>query len=183
MALFVVLAGVAAAVSPGDAAANLLAKLDTLSAETGLDDTARAKKFLALTRDSFDFEAMAMAALPAARRLPNSDRLRYASAYRTQMAIAFVKAVHRFGATSSTLLDLRERPNGSVVVLLKSKGKGRARRSAWLLCPGKAFRICDVEVDGVRVTRNQRADFRAVLASDGIEGLITALRSGRLAQF
>nr|MDJ0822190.1 hypothetical protein [Paracoccaceae bacterium] len=63
---------------------------------------------------------------------------------------------------------------------LDSTAERNAWRSVWILCAGAAFRICDAEVDGVRVSTQQRRSFDGIRARDGFDGLIRALRSGAL---
>ncbi|WP_157933030.1 ABC transporter substrate-binding protein [Roseovarius salinarum] len=167
--------------SLADWASDAVRALDALSAKADLAPDARMRRFRKLATRIFALDAMAAAALPRDVRPTPSDRARYGDAFRHHLAIGFERAVQRFGPTTSRVRAVRQRAD-TRIVLLRTQSEKRTRTSAWILCPPPALRVCDVEVDGIRMSAHHRREFAAVLAQEGLEGLIAHLRSGRLAR-
>lgn len=161
-------------------AVTLMQQLDALSANATLSDAQRTKAFLTLTEAHFDVPVMAANGLPRALRPTGEDWTRYLVAFRSHLAQAFLQGVRQNGQTRSHILGARERPDGSSVVFLETNAGASDWRSTWILCPTPTFRICDVELDGVRMSGQHRRRFGAVIERDGFDAFINALHSGTL---
>jgi len=137
------------------------------------------RHFIALSDRIFAVDTMAASALPREIRLSSSSWADYLKAFRLHLAIGFESGIQRFGPTRSDVVGVRQRDNLRVVIL-RSESNEHTRTSAWFLCPAPEMRVCDVEVDGIRMSTHHRREFSAVLARDGLTMLIEHLRAGRL---
>ena len=153
--------------------------IDALSHSSTWSQQQRADAFLALADTGFDLGNMASASLTGHAALTPIDKARYLAAYRAHMGFAFAEGVRRNGASTTRVLGIRQAAGRTAIYLSSTTERG-GWQSVWILCDGTVFRICDAEVDGVRVSARQRRSFDSIRARDGFEGLLRALRSGAL---
>jgi|SRR6056297_1378082 len=196
--LFIML--LAAADKPGEGvearAEGLLARLDALSAREEMTEAARARAFLDIAEGAFDIDRLAEMSLPREVALSAAQWRDYLQAFRRHLSLAYAESVRRHGPTRSRLVGVRRREDAPPIVVSETRTGGgpetregvgpktrtgtRTRRSVWVLCAQEGFSICAVEVEGVRIATRNRARFGEVLAREGVDGLLKALRSGAL---
>lgn len=181
-ALLLPLALPARAADAAEQVAALLAALDALSAQASLPDAEVAARFDALAARHFDRAAMLLAALGNVRRgIADADWARLQAAFGAHLAHGFVLGVRRQGASASRVLGSRPLPGGGTLVAARIRVGGRERDAQFFACAADPARICDIEADGVRASARHRAAFAPLLDAEGLEALIAALGSGRLA--
>jgi ABC-type transporter MlaC component len=172
--------GQASAQSVADQATRLLRSLDTLSARANMTDKGRAKAFLGIAENAFNIDHIAAASLPRTLKLSSAAQQAYAKAFRVHLSLAYVEGQRSYGATVSEVVGVRQRHGKPPIVFLKARSGGTIRRSSWGLCSTEIFRICEIEVEGVRLAARHRSDFSAVIRRDGFPAFLKALRSGAL---
>ncbi len=165
-----------------DQTTQLLHALDALSARADMTVETRADAFLALAESRFEFDTIAAASLPRNQSLSPATQADYLAAFRTHLSLSYGETVRRFGPSTSRFVGLRQRQDRPTIAFVDTTSGTTTRRSSWGLCPTPNLRICSIDVDGVRLSRQLRADFTKIVARDGIAAFLEALRSGALVQ-
>ncbi|RYH12389.1 ABC transporter substrate-binding protein [Tropicimonas sp. IMCC6043] len=179
--LLACLATVTAAQSIDAQAAALAGQFDALSRRSDLDTTERAREFLGIMERGFDLDHMARQALgPDAE--PDPDQWQdYRRAYRAHLFHGHLKSLE-LGPSRSEVLGHRPAAGGGEVIGLSVRAGSRVSQVVWLTCPEPGFRICDVEVDGMRLSVWSRDSFAPALARLGWRGFLESLRRGDLVE-
>jgi ABC-type transporter MlaC component len=159
----------------------VMAELDRLSARDGLSTQARAAAFLAVMEPAFDLDAMARRALGDTLPAGPEAWAAYRRAYRAHLVHAHLRA-QRLGAATSRLEGVRPLSGERMLVQMQVSTASRRQLVLWFTCPGGGTRVCDVEIDGVRLSAREQRVFRAALSRLGWEGFLDALRRGALVE-
>ncbi len=163
----------------GERISAMLAGLDALSDQAALPDAEIAARFAGIAKASFNRPAMARAALgTASDRLTRDQWAAFLAAYSAHLERAFLRGVREAGASSSSVLASRRGADGVTVVVSRVTSAGREHDVLWFMCPDDRQRVCDVEIDGIRASTHQRADFADRMRAEGLDGLIRALAAG-----
>ena len=166
-----------------DAVAQFLEKMDRLSAASAMSDGRLISEFRKIAADHLDRRVMAARALGSNYSRLNGENLRsYFAAYERHTEIAFLAGQRKYGASTSEVLGVRQTPSGVTVVVSVITTKSRSSDVRWYICRHNPSRVCDIAVDGARVSFRERTLFNRVLASGGLELLLQELQSGRLVE-
>ncbi|WP_138423650.1 ABC transporter substrate-binding protein [Maritimibacter alexandrii] len=165
--LWVWMAGVAPAFADASLFVQRLSGKISDAAETSVSQTA-----LILGR-YFDINAMAFAALPEAYR-PKATQA-YVTAYHASVAGRFYKEFQSAGEGGLRVLGVRENGNLTLVGTEVHEGGRRLMVEFYLRRDGTSFKVVNVALEGLLITKQQQRDFQPILISGDIPGLINWL--------
>lgn len=142
------------------------------AAEKSLPDTRAV-----LGRD-FDIEAMAVAALPEAFRSKATQA--YVTAYHDRIAARFYDEFQSGDEGGIRVLGVRETGSLTLVGAEVSGNGRRAMVEFYLRRDGSGYKVVNVALEGLLITKQQQRDFQPVLMSGDMPGLIAWMeRTGR----
>lgn len=118
--------------------------------------------------------------------LSSRERREFLRLLRGLVEASYVKALRGNLDYQVRYLGEEAAPGGGLVVkteiVVQRHGRPRAISIDYLLAKkGRAWRASDVVTDGVGLVENYRAQFRKIIARDGIAGLIDRMRKRRAA--
>lgn len=153
---------------------------DSLGGELTNDE--RAKRFREILTNSFDLPTIARFVLGRYWRTAKKEQRReYVGLFEDFIVLAYS---HRFKDLSGKkfhvrqVRDLSARDKLVLTEVIIDPGRPTIRVNWRVRGPNSGYRIVDVMVEGVSMSVTQRAEFAAVIRSNGgrVEGLLAALR-------
>jgi phospholipid transport system substrate-binding protein len=153
--------------------------LDTLALQT-ISLEQREKEFRDILRHGFALKYIGLLVLGNHRRQATPEQLQEYQIYFSEFILKKYSTLLG-GYAGETFVVLSSRPSGKRDVLVRSE----IQRSAGAPIPTEwrvrkfntSLKVIDIKVEGISMVQSQREEFGAILAREGVSGLIAVLRA------
>lgn len=142
------------------------------------------EKIEALFSDKVDMDYIAKFVLgPSWRTATPAQQKEYVGAYKPFILKNYSGRLTKYSGQTYTLKGARSEGDTAYVTMLINDPNGQNITLDYRLRDaGGAFKITDITVEGVSLLNTQRSEFKSVVNSKGIDGLIEALKKQVAAQ-